>query len=68
MGKVSKGVICDIKGCENEAARSLSVAKVTNMSLKIQNKRRVYLCKNHYKDYKKGGPSPFFPNLKNELC
>jgi len=53
MGKISKGVKCSVEGCENKAARSLPVDKVTAAGLKVQGTRRVYLCRDHYKEYKK---------------
>lgn len=53
MGRVSKGVQCSVEGCENKATRSLSVDRVTAAGLKVQGTRRAYLCKDHYKEYKK---------------
>jgi hypothetical protein len=53
MGKISKGVKCSIEGCVREAFRSLYAENVTSAGLKVQGGRRAYLCKEHYKDYKK---------------
>ena len=54
MGRVSKGVRCNVPGCSQEATRSLSTEKVRSAGLNISNsERRAYLCKEHYKDYKK---------------
>ena len=53
MGRVSKGVHCSVEGCEKKAARSLSADKVSAAGLKVQVTRRAYLCKDHYKEYKK---------------
>lgn len=53
MGKVSKGMKCSIEGCGKEAFRSLNMEKVTSAGLKAQGARRAYLCKDHYKEYKK---------------
>ena len=53
MGRVSKGVQCSVEGCERKAARSLSADKVTAAGLKVQAARRAYLCKDHYKEFKK---------------
>jgi hypothetical protein len=53
MGKVSKGIKCSVEGCPNEASRSLSADKVKKVSFKTQNTRRAYLCKDHYKQFKK---------------
>jgi hypothetical protein len=33
--------------------RSLSAEKVKAAGLKVTNERRAYLCKEHYKEYKK---------------
>jgi len=54
LGRVNKGVKCSVKGCNEEAVRSLSVAKVKNAGLDVETSRRVYLCKEHYKEFKKG--------------
>jgi hypothetical protein len=53
MGRIKKGEKCSVEGCSEEAIRSVNVAKVKNAGLKV-NGRRAYLCKEHYKDYKKG--------------
>lgn len=54
MGRVAKGVKCNVSGCSKEAIRSLSAAKVRSAGLAINtNERRAYLCKEHYKEYKK---------------
>ena len=53
MGKVEKGVKCSVSGCEKDAIRSISAGKVTAAGLKIDTDRRAYLCKEHYKEFKK---------------
>lgn len=54
MGRVDKGVKCDVSGCGKEAARSLSADKVKTAGLSVNTSgRRAYLCKDHYKEYKK---------------
>jgi hypothetical protein len=54
MGKVDKGVKCMAKGCNNIAERSLSVEQVSKSSIKFDGEpRRVYLCHEHYKQWKK---------------
>jgi hypothetical protein len=53
MGRVSKGAKCSVVGCQNEAVRSLHIDKVTDAGLEAQGTRRAYLCKDHYKQYKK---------------
>ena len=40
-------------GCEEEAIRSVSVLKAKATGLDVEG-RRAYLCKEHYKEYKKG--------------
>ncbi len=53
MGKIDKGVKCSVSNCGKDATRSIAAGKVTSAGLKIEAKRRAYLCKAHYKDFKK---------------
>ncbi|MGQ9780741.1 MAG: hypothetical protein ACUVQ8_00585 [Nitrososphaeria archaeon] len=54
MGKVDKGANCTVEGCKNPAERSLSFEQVSKSNLKVSNvSRRVYLCHEHYKQWKK---------------
>lgn len=53
MGRVSKGVKCSVAGCDEEAVRSLANEKVSSSGLRVGTARRAYLCKDHYKEYKK---------------
>ncbi|HLI46490.1 MAG TPA: hypothetical protein VKU94_04785 [Geobacterales bacterium] len=55
MGKVSKGVKCSVIGCNNEAERSISAQRAyLSNSLKLpSNISQAYLCKEHYKVWKK---------------
>ena len=53
MGRVAKGVKCSVAGCDKEAVRSLSREKVSAAGLKVGETRRSYLCKDHYKEFKK---------------
>lgn len=54
MGRVGKGVPCGAVGCSNQAARSLSRADVSGSGLSVSGEgRRVYLCRDHYKQWKK---------------
>jgi len=54
LGRVDKGVKCSVSGCSREAIRSLSAEKVRSTGLKVgSSERRAYLCKEHYKEYKK---------------
>jgi hypothetical protein len=42
-----------VPGCSGDAVRSLSAEKVKTAGLKVSSERRAYLCKEHYKEYKK---------------
>jgi hypothetical protein len=53
MGRIAKGVKCSVSGCGKDAIRSLPAAKVAEAGLKVGSERRAYLCKEHYKAYKK---------------
>ena len=53
MGRVAKGVNCSVVGCDKKAIRSLSTEKVSSAGLKVGERRRAYLCKEHYKEYKR---------------
>jgi len=53
MGRVAKGVKCTVTGCNNDAVRSLPYDKVVAAGLKIGESRRAYLCREHYKEFKK---------------
>jgi hypothetical protein len=54
MGKISKGTKCSVKGCNEDAVRSIDIGKVKQAGLDVEGTRRAYLCKRHYKEYKKG--------------
>jgi len=54
LGRIDKGVKCSVSGCGREAVRSLSTEKVRSAGINVgSNERRAYLCKEHYKEYKK---------------
>jgi hypothetical protein len=54
LGRIDKGVKCSVSGCSKEAIRSLSTGKVRSAGLNVgTSERRSYLCKEHYKEYKK---------------
>ncbi|MGB9714438.1 MAG: hypothetical protein ACPLZC_05620 [Candidatus Bathyarchaeales archaeon] len=54
MGKIDKGVKCSVSNCKNDAVRSLSAERVRSAGLNVgSGERRAYLCKEHYKEYKK---------------
>ncbi len=44
---------CSVSGCGRDAVRSLSSDKVKLAGLKVAGEKRAYLCKEHYKEYKK---------------
>jgi hypothetical protein len=43
-----------VVGCDRDSVRSLSRDKVSAAGLKVDGARRSYLCRLHYKEYKKG--------------
>lgn len=56
MGRIEKGVRCSIQGCDEEADRSMSESKVSmarDLVIESATNKRVYLCKMHYKEWKK---------------
>jgi hypothetical protein len=55
MGKVDKGVKCSVLGCNNQAERSLSYSRASMAnSLNLdKTSNKVYLCKEHYKIWKR---------------
>ena len=53
MGRVAEGVKCSVIRCDKEAVRSLSNQKVKSAGLDVSGGRRAYLCKDHYKEYKR---------------
>lgn len=54
MGRIEKGAKCSVSSCGKEAVRSLPIDKVKSTGLKVaSDEKRAYLCKEHYKEYKK---------------
>ncbi len=53
MGRVDKGMKCQVFSCSGDAVRSISADKVKLAGMKISSQKRAYLCKEHYKEYKK---------------
>jgi thymidine kinase len=54
MGRIDKGVKCSVSGCSREAVRSLSNDKAKAAGLNVgSDKKRAYLCREHYKEFKK---------------
>ncbi|MFP3872034.1 MAG: hypothetical protein ACLFVL_04050 [Candidatus Aenigmatarchaeota archaeon] len=53
--KRKKNKTCDVKGCDEDKRKSLSAKKVRDKTdLDIDSSgRNAYLCKKHYKEYKK---------------
>jgi hypothetical protein len=51
VGRIEKGVKCSV--CGKEAVRSISADKVKAAGLSAGGEKRAYLCKEHYKEYKK---------------
>ena len=54
MGRVDKGIDCSVVGCGNQAERSMSGTKASmGPDLGLGGSKRVYLCRDHYKEWKK---------------
>jgi hypothetical protein len=54
LGRIDKGIKCSVSSCCREAARSISTDKVKSAGLKVaSDAKRAYLCKEHYKEFKK---------------
>ena len=54
MGIVSKGLTCNVDGCENTGVRSLNTKKVEDAGLRLNSSgKKSVLCKQHYKEWKK---------------
>ena len=51
MGRIDKGAKCSV--CGKEAVRSISADKVKSAGLRAGSEKRAYLCREHYKEYKK---------------
>jgi thymidine kinase len=52
LGRIDKGVKCSV--CGKDAVRSLSADKVRSAGLRIgTSEKRAFLCKEHYKEFKK---------------
>jgi len=54
LGRIDKGAKCSVTGCGKDAVRSISMTKVKPSGLGVRaEEKRAYLCKEHYKEYKK---------------
>jgi hypothetical protein len=51
LGRIEKGEKCSV--CGNIAIRSISAEKVKAAGMKAGNDKRAFLCKEHYKEFKK---------------
>lgn len=56
LGRIRKGELCGVIGCNNQAVKSLSYSDISlaQLSFKVEVKgSKVYLCKRHYREFKK---------------
>ena len=54
LGRIDKGVKCSVSGCSRDAVRSLSTEKAKSAGLNVgSGQKRVYVCREHYKEFKK---------------
>jgi len=53
LGKISKGVKCNVVGCGSTAIRSVSPDAAAQAKIDIGGAGRAYLCRTHYKEMKK---------------
>jgi len=54
LGRIDKGVKCSAVGCDREAVRSVSGEMAAKAEIKLRAEGRAYLCKEHYKEMKRG--------------
>ncbi len=51
--------LCSVKGCQEPVKRSMSgkavMKAVPDIKFKVKDPKKVRLCKEHYKEYKKAG-------------
>ena len=52
LGRIGKGTKCSVDKCDEDAVRSVNGPKAKAAGLEVEG-RRAYLCKEHYKEYKK---------------
>lgn len=45
---------CGCRNCGEDAMRSVNIAKAKNAGLDVEGIKRAYLCKEHYREFKKG--------------
>jgi hypothetical protein len=53
--KMTARNVCDVKGCDEEAERSINVKRAEAAGLKISDVEggSAHLCKQHYREFKK---------------
>ena len=54
-GRVQKKIECSVEKCTKNYERSISLKLVSKAGLKLKSDKvkKAYLCKEHYKEYKK---------------
>jgi hypothetical protein len=53
LGRIEKGEKCSVSGCSRDAERSVPIDKAKAVLSINSNEKRAYLCKEHYKEFKK---------------
>lgn len=58
MGKIKKGQVCSVEGCNETAVKAISFTEISRLNIglsfkKETSKGKVYLCKKHYREIKK---------------
>ncbi len=53
--RIVKNIECSVEKCKNNYERSISLKLVSESGLKLKSDKgkKAYLCKEHYKEYKK---------------
>jgi len=54
VGRIDKGEKCGVSGCSRDAERSIPSDKARAAGLNVgSGEKRAYLCREHYKEFKK---------------
>ncbi|HID91312.1 TPA: hypothetical protein EYP44_05065 [Candidatus Bathyarchaeota archaeon] len=53
MGRVAKGAVCSVVGCDKAAVRSVSHEWAEEARMDARSTGRAYLCREHYKELKR---------------
>jgi thymidine kinase len=54
LGRIDKGIKCSVSSCSKDAVRSLATEKAKSAGLNVgSGPKRAYLCREHYKEFKK---------------